>query len=114
MAVQNRDVAAAALERLDRLRRQADFRNEYERYLPLTHDFLDAVQQEWPKAAFDEKWLKDRPDARLIRGQRVARSLRERVGLAEQVRYTGWLRYADRRFHAPRLAASESLVYQRL
>ena len=62
MAVQHRDVAAAAAKRLDGLRRQADFGNEDQRFLALAHDFLDGAEVEFGLAAagdaVQEKWLK--------------------------------------------------------
>src|SRR5205085_2585165 len=44
VAVQHRHAAATAAELLDRLWSQADFGNQDDRFLALTHDFRDGLQ----------------------------------------------------------------------
>src|ERR1043165_3341739 len=122
MAVQNRDVAATAAERSDRLRRQTDFRHENECYLSLADNFFDgaeiklrlaaagdAVQEKWPKAAVFQGGLKRVPGVDLTVRERERNVLDRHVFLR-----VDRLRNRDVRRDTTRFPSHVSLVYKRL
>ena len=69
MAVQDRDVAAAAAEALDRLRRQADLRHQHQRFLALPDHFLDGPQIDLGLAAAGDAVQQERLKAALAQGR---------------------------------------------
>src|SRR5262249_14273407 len=83
MAMEHRDLTAPATKGLDGLRREADFRDQHNRFLTLAHHFLngsqidfclaaagDAMQQEGVKPSLPKGLLDRRPGAGLVAVQR--------------------------------------------